>query len=523
MSWTWIDPEYEEDLRSLGLEHAGDFLALQGVILCGHPDRHVRRVELIRESGAPIVAYLKKEHRVRFRDRLAGVWAGCGWVSKSVREGKVLQAARTAGIGCPRVLAYGEDAGQAFLLIENLDMADLRKYAKAFPRQRRKVSKAIGREIARLHAAGFRHPELYAKHVLLRQENDGYRFAFLDWQLAKQVRRLSFQQRCRDLASLHATLADELASPDDRLACLREYRKNAGVELPNILQMARTVEGMAASLLSKRRIRELRQLPLPHLAQNLIWVDGEALTMTLDFWKETGGQAPAWLHMPLPPARLPALEEVIIPQDNRELRLTRRWFTPSLLRSLPGARKTGFPSPEFEQVGALIRLQRFGLRGPRLLAVGHRDLPSGGKYSFLLVEPSEEARPLEEAPDVDMQPWFPALLGRFLRQMHEAGYGLKQSPFRPTAQWGVMGEDEDEGELVFLRLEGIQRSKLPAEQRLLQDLHWVGHEAPLHWTENALTELVRTYVGRQRWTAEAAALLGMLSEALPPGERQVVG
>ena len=107
--------------------------------------------------------------------------------------------------------------------------------------------------------------------------------------------------------------------------------------------------------------------------------------------------------------------------------------------------------------------------------------------------------------------------------MHEAGFGLKQSPFRPTAQWGVIGDDGDEGELVFLRLEGIQRSKLAGEQRLLQDLHWVGHEAPLHWTEHALTDLVRAYVGRQRWTAEAASLLGMLSEALPPGERQVVG
>jgi tRNA A-37 threonylcarbamoyl transferase component Bud32 len=521
MTWTWIDPQHEADFKRAGLAAAGDFLSFQGVILGGHPDRHVHRVELLREWGPPVVGYLKKEHRVRFRDRLAGVWAGCGWVSKSVREAKLLQAASAAGIDCPRVLAYGEDGGQAFVLVENLDMADLRKYAKAFPRQRRHVAKALGREIARLHAAGFQHPELYAKHVLLRQEENGYRFAFLDWQLARCVSRLTFKQRCRDLAALHATLADEIVSPDDRLACLRAYRQSAGVELPPILDMARAVESLTLRLLTKRRIRELRQLPLPHLAQNLIWVDGEALTVTLDFWKETSGHMPAWLQMPAPPAHLPFLEEITLPQDNR-LRLTRRWFTPSKLRSLAGIKKTGFPSPEFEQVGALIRLQRFGLRGPRLLAVGHRDLPSGAKYSFLLVEPTEEARPLEEPPELDDDSTFPTLLGRFLRRVHEAGYALKQSPFQPQAHWGAMDDWDENGELVFLRLDGIMRSDLAFPQRLAQDLSWIGQDTALSWSAASLTRLVHAYLGRQRWTAEADQMLASLLGALPPGERQVV-
>jgi hypothetical protein len=43
---------------------ARDFLALQGVVVSGHVGRNVSRVQI----GAT-TAYLKREHRVRWRDR----------------------------------------------------------------------------------------------------------------------------------------------------------------------------------------------------------------------------------------------------------------------------------------------------------------------------------------------------------------------------------------------------------------------------------------------------------------------
>lgn len=522
MSWVSIHPEHEQDFKRLGLETAADFLCLQGVILGGHPDRHVRRVELLREWGPPLVAYLKREHRVRLRDRLASVWAGLGWSSKSAREARILQEAARAGIGCPRVLAFGEETGQAFLLVAHLDMADLRKYSKAFPRQRRQVAKALGKELARIHAAGFQHPEVYAKHVLVRQDEDGHQFAFLDWQMASAQRRLTPSQRCRDLAALHATLADELVGPADRLACLRVYHQHANVKLPPLNKMARAVEGLSKNLLNKRRIRELRQLPLPHLAQNLIWLDGERLCVTLEFSKELAGEVPAWLQMPSMPRAWPCVQERDIHHAGRTLHLTHRWFTPPAAWSLPGLKRTTFPSPEFEQVAALVRLQRFRVRCPRLLALGHRDV-SGGKYSFLLLEPVEDARPLEELPSESTWSdcFFPQL-GRFLRCVHEAGYALKHSPFALAPHWAVLDEWDEEGELVFLRTDGLERSETPFPERLAQDLRWVLDGAGAWPDEAIMSRLVHAYVGRKRWTAEAAALLTRLTDQLGTAERQAV-
>ena len=53
-----------------GLTGPDDFLNLPGEIVSGHADRHVVRVVLGRDRSK-VVAYLKREHRVRLRDRCA--------------------------------------------------------------------------------------------------------------------------------------------------------------------------------------------------------------------------------------------------------------------------------------------------------------------------------------------------------------------------------------------------------------------------------------------------------------------
>src|SRR5207244_3196548 len=80
-----VTPRYRELLARLGLRAPDDFLALPGVIYCGHPDRHVARVAL---GATP--AFLKREHRVRWKDRLASAWAGFGFVPRAYREYRLL-------------------------------------------------------------------------------------------------------------------------------------------------------------------------------------------------------------------------------------------------------------------------------------------------------------------------------------------------------------------------------------------------------------------------------------------------
>src|SRR3954466_9464976 len=113
MTWIATNPRYREAMTGRGLRCAEDVLALPGVILGGHPDRHVIVVELGDELGR---CFLKKEHRVRWKNRLDNLWCGFGWHSKSVREARVLEAVAGAGLGCPEVIATGEAGQRAFVL-----------------------------------------------------------------------------------------------------------------------------------------------------------------------------------------------------------------------------------------------------------------------------------------------------------------------------------------------------------------------------------------------------------------------
>src|SRR5438132_13212117 len=129
MSFVEIHPAYHATLRPLGLSAAEDFLRLQGAILGGHPDRHVLQVRLANER-----AFLKKEHRVRWRDRLGHWWRGAGLISKSTREGRMLRRLEAAAIGCPQAIAFGEAEGRAFLLTRaEPGLEELRHYLQEHP------------------------------------------------------------------------------------------------------------------------------------------------------------------------------------------------------------------------------------------------------------------------------------------------------------------------------------------------------------------------------------------------------
>jgi len=72
-----------------------------------------------------------------------------------------------------------------------------------------------------MHETGFHQPDLYSKHLLV--DADGSRVAIVDWQRGRHRDFVHWPQRYRDLAALHASLADNLATSRDRLACVRAY------------------------------------------------------------------------------------------------------------------------------------------------------------------------------------------------------------------------------------------------------------------------------------------------------------
>ena len=289
MGWVRIDPGWRETMHQAGLVSAADFLRLPGVILCGHPDRHVLKVE----AGILPGAFLKKEHRIPWRDRLANAWAGYGFVSKSTREAGILYRVAQAGIACPQVLAHGVKGQQAFLLLrEKPGMTDLRHYLLQYPEQRLQIARALGRELARIHAAGFR-----AWGSLHEARSRWSRPAFLFSRLAAFA-PLPPHVLGRPLPGPRHPGCDVAGFAGDGpgasgLSCAVLRATWIG---PSLKTWATRIRNLSLKLLQKRRIRVLRRLPLPLGTQNLIWLDGEALCVTRAFREEIGDQIPEWLR-----------------------------------------------------------------------------------------------------------------------------------------------------------------------------------------------------------------------------------
>jgi hypothetical protein len=120
-----VHPDAVDWLAGLGLTSPEDFPDLPGEVVSGHPSRHVRQVVLDGRA-----CYLKREHRVGWRERLSNWLRGAGWVSRSVREGRLLLELEQAGVSVPRFLAFGEDRQRCgFLLIEEAAGAiELRRF-----------------------------------------------------------------------------------------------------------------------------------------------------------------------------------------------------------------------------------------------------------------------------------------------------------------------------------------------------------------------------------------------------------
>jgi hypothetical protein len=208
--------------------------------------------------------------------------------------------------------------------------------------------------------------------------------ALIDWQRSRTPRRLSPQDCARDLAALNASLADELANASVRSEFLQSYCARRGAGAPPVDDFCREIQRRTARLLNRASIHEQR-LPTWQESQPLFWLDGEALCVTprgrqlwhadtlaaLGYSTESHGSHEV-LSLRLPDGGIGELTR----------RRTWRW----LGRSRDWLRQKRWTSPEVRQAGHLLRLERLGEAGPRLLAFGQRFVRFGIVESFLLAE-----------------------------------------------------------------------------------------------------------------------------------------
>jgi heptose I phosphotransferase len=392
-----ISPRYRSFFRQRGVTEIAHFLALAGKkphIVSGHPDRNVARVTF-EANGESWSAFLKREHRVTWRIRLGNALAGFGLLSRSLREARMLQTLEREGLPGPEWMAAGEDdRGRAFLLVREAPGMELRSVlaTEKDTRRRRRIARQLGAILARLHTAGFHHPDLYANHLFLDQANDS--ICLLDWQRACLRRTLSWRQRRRDLAVLHATLDDRLATAQERLLCLRMYWRISSPFGVSWRTAVREIEAQARRLLTRRHIREKRQPPVR--PQAWICLARESLCVTPAFQERCGERLPEYLPPRIETGaagpslwrRWPALSGT-----SRGL-LVQRNQPKSSVRFWPRPRRSS-ASPEQRQAALLLRLQRHDIAAPQVLALGQRQGADGRGESFLLTQPFADTCSLE--------------------------------------------------------------------------------------------------------------------------------
>jgi tRNA A-37 threonylcarbamoyl transferase component Bud32 len=404
-SWVELNPAFSARFAALGLNSADRFLDLPGEIVSGHPDRHVLRVRL---PGIASGFFLKRQHVVSRRERFRNWRAGFGWVSRSAREAEVLKRLVATGLPCPRWAALGEDGrGRAFLLVEELgESIDLRQclsLSDLSARDRTGLADRLGCLLARLHSDGFTTPDFTAKHIFVNRRSGD--IIPIDWQSSRLVQRVSQRERIRALAALHASLADDLAAPRERLRVFRTALSR--YSRAEVRSLVRIVLKESEKLRERRSARDQRAAGC--MQQRLVWLAGEAVCAVpavADTWPTPAVYEPFY-------GREPGDESIRL-GDGRAAHLIRGRSHAPLGRLRAWLRARPWRSPGVMLGRVLFHLERYCVPAPRLLAFGQRLTgPMTAEWFALHTPPApsftEITRPVAEQ------------LGRLLRRLHDAG------------------------------------------------------------------------------------------------------
>lgn len=431
-SFVVVNPRYEAELAALNLRTAEAFLTLPGEVVSGHPDRHVMQVRLSDSH----IAYLKRQHIVRTKERVRNALAGFGFVSKSVREARMLIDLESAGFAVPGWIAHGETGdGRAFLLVDEVrNTVDLRIFladARISIEERRRCAERLGQLYAELHLAGFHYPDATAKHVLVNPET--LSFTLLDWQSAKRLPNVPERLRTRSLAALHASLADDLTLPQERAHFLWAYRRvlRDNAMSPFHSHVA-AIRQTATALRHHRSIRDQRLSPAGTTSQRLVWLAGEAMCVVPDVaatWPTPADGEP--FYSTTQTADRFATERITLADGRNAWLIRGQSFTP-LARFRAALRGKPWRSPELVLARVLFHFERFAVPTPRLLAFGQKLISACRAKSFVLYEPPVGSVPFETWHRTSMNDETRARIltdaGLLLRQVHDSDC-LLEGPF----------------------------------------------------------------------------------------------
>jgi tRNA A-37 threonylcarbamoyl transferase component Bud32 len=448
--WIVVHPLIAQRMQECGLWTADDYLQLPGVIVSGHPDRHVRRVHLPSFGQA----YLKRQHYVTLKERFRNWWQGHGWVSRSVREGRMLQLISQFTQNVPQWLAFGENnRNQAFLLVASLDDAvDLHHWLRRNEGQNlRDLARRIGEVIARFHNYGFTLPDLTAKHIFVKARS--HQIVVVDWASSSRRVFVPLRDRINNLAHLHASISYESVGVRERLALLSSalatYRRQRTCRW-NLPDLARRIDRLSQHRSARSSLRDQRQSQ--EKTPEFIWLAQEAVCVTTE-------AARWWPHPPMaPPFYDENHDDIPWLLPNGETGYLIRGCSRLTLKGLWNCWR-GYPLSTPAQYWArlLVHLQRRGVPAIRLLAFGHRPRSWHSVEWFVLCAPY--SLPCSFDDDrllID--------LGRLLRRLHDASCLLTPSAIHNA--FGIY-----DGQLYIRQIKYIFYRKKIGKCKTINNLH----------------------------------------------------
>ena len=455
--WVEVHPDFCARLDALGLTTASALLDLPGEVVSGHADRHVVRVEL---PGWDRALFLKRQHCVTWRERRRQSHAGFGLRSRCGREAAILKALAAAGLPAPRWVVHGEDGrGRSFLLVEDLaGYVELRRLlgdTGLSPIDRTRLAARVGRAVAALHMAGFTTPDLSAKHVFVHPASG--EVALIDWQSAcgGTGGGVAFASLFPQLAALHASLADHLATPRERLRFLGVYRRAAGIRQNRLASYAGAIKEYAVAAMHRRSVRDQRQPVGTGAGQRLVWLAGEAVCAVPEVaagWPRPAACAPFY-------GETAGTRRITLP-DGRAAELVRGTSFAPLARLRACLRGRPWRSPGATLGRVLFHLDRYRIPAPRLLAFGQRLTGAASAGWFALYEPPA-GRPLadwlDSHPSAELRQDVAEQCERLLSELHDAGCRLTGRAF-----WV---DDDDRVSVGGVRHVRIVRRVSPRDRR----------------------------------------------------------
>lgn len=502
-----VHPRHEAELAAYGLRTADDFLTLAGEIVSGHPDRHVVQVRLSGHDGTTRIAYLKRQHIVRWKERLQNAIAGFGRVSKSAREAVMLAQLETVGFVVPEWMAYGESVdGRAFLLVAEVPgVVELRTFLgdpKTTPEQRTRIAERIGQTLAELHSAGFHYPDSTAKHFLINPQT--LAITLIDWQTARRFEHVSERLRHSSLAVLYASIAENLATAGECARVLWSYRQVLGHSKQQVRctfsSEVKAITRLADSVRNRRSLRDQRMGATS--AQRLVWLAGEAACVVpelADSWPNPADGEPFYSDKP---AHFLCMDTIDISNGQRCCLVRDRSSAP-LSRLIARLRGKLYRSQGLVLSRVLFHLDRYGVPVPRILAFGQKLTTQRHTESFVLFEPPQGSLTLKDwyrTPTTsESRSRILETTGLLLRQLHEAGCRL-DLPFAEEPCFHVT-ERDPLTPVVLGAVRSVRLVRRSSERGQLRDVCRL-LQGPLGFLNApSRLSLLRGYFG-SRWSEE---------------------